>query len=425
MSQEMEKEFDRAVSEHADKYRQLLHSRGFDPDAFPGVYLPPLEGVSAPASRAAYHESVPAQLELEFAEGTAVLLYGLDRSEGKVPRIWVVDRCGIAAVEILPVGLERLDKAISSLREALGVEAIQASRSPHRGGRPVIPVSPEKTAKVPLDQAIAELTKILLPDTIARSLVSVKHLILVPVLAIGTVPFAILRPFQSDAFLIDRMSVSIAPSLFDLWNRVEKWNPALRAPLVIGNPDFAPADDWVFPPLPGAEGEARAVAKLVHAQALVGRFATKEAVLSKAPAADFLYFATHGVANASDPLRGGFIVLSAREKDKGRWTAEEIQKSSLHAQIAVLSACQTGLGKTHDAGMIGLSRAFQIAGVPRVVMSLWKVNDDATSELMTAFVDNLRSEIPAEALRQAMLKTRQRRPRPSQWASFVLFGIPR
>jgi CHAT domain-containing protein len=102
-----------------------------------------------------------------------------------------------------------------------------------------------------------------------------------------------------------------------------------------------------------------------------------------------------------------------------------VQSSRLKAQIAILSACQTGLGKTHDAGVIGLSRAFQIAGVPRVVMSLWSVNDRATAALMKSFVKNLRSNVPSEALRLAMLDVRKQRPALSQWASFVLFGIPR
>ncbi|MBA3766613.1 MAG: CHAT domain-containing protein, partial [Acidobacteria bacterium] len=87
--------------------------------------------------------------------------------------------------------------------------------------------------------------------------------------------------------------------------------------------------------------------------------------------------------------------------------------------------CQTGLGKVHDAGVIGLSRAFQIAGVPRVVMSLWSVNDKATAELMKSFVKYLQTHMPSEALRLAMLDVRKRRPEPSQWASFVLFGTPR
>jgi CHAT domain-containing protein len=106
------------------------------------------------------------------------------------------------------------------------------------------------------------------------------------------------------------------------------------------------------------------------------------------------------------------------------WTAREIQQTRLSARLAVLSACQTGLGKAHDAGIIGLARAFQLAGVPRVVMSLWSVYDDATAELMQAFARHLRAHAPAEALRQAMLEVKRHRPDPTEWASFVIFGTP-
>jgi CHAT domain-containing protein len=124
-------------------------------------------------------------------------------------------------------------------------------------------------------------------------------------------------------------------------------------------------------------------------------------------------------------LTGGFLFLTARNLTRGFWTAREVQSSRLKAQLVVLSACQTGLGKIHDAGVIGLSRAFQIAGVPRVVMSLWSVNDKATAALMKAFVKYLRANMPSEALRLAMLEVRRERPQLSQWASFVLFGTPR
>lgn len=110
---------------------------------------------------------------------------------------------------------------------------------------------------------------------------------------------------------------------------------------------------------------------------------------------------------------------------KGWWTASEIQNTRLRANIAVFSACQTGLGKVHDAGIIGLTRAFQLAGVPRVVMSLWSVDDQATNMLMQTFVKHLENYIPSEALRQAMLEARKDYPKPSEWASFLLFGTPR
>jgi CHAT domain-containing protein len=279
--------------------------------------------------------------------------------------------------------------------------------------------------KIPTDRAIAEVTDVLLPPAIAEQLSSVRHLIVAPILGIGTVPYAILRPFKSDAFLIEKMSVSIAPNLFDIEDNIKPWTPRYRNPLVIGNPYFPPDAKWKVPPLPGAEEEALTIGKMISARPLTGRRATKRRVTARANDADFLYFATHGIASSDNPLTGGFLFLTARNLTKGFWTAKEIQNSKLTAQLAVLSACQTGLGKIHDAGVIGLSRAFQIAGVPRVVMSLWNVNDKATAELMKSFVKYLRSNMPSEALRLAMLEVKKDRPQLSHWASFILFGTPR
>ena len=75
-------------------------------------------------------------------------------------------------------------------------------------------------------------------------------------------------------------------------------------------------------------------------------------------------------------------------------------------------------------GIIGLARSFQLAGVPRVIMSLWSVDDGATAELMQAFSDYLPALPPAEALRKAMLRVRVKRPNPLEWVPFVLFGTP-
>lgn len=165
---------------------------------------------------------------------------------------------------------------------------------------------------------------------------------------------------------------------------------------------------------------------MLNVTPLIGKAATKEKVVENARTASLLYFATHGVANSTDPLTGGFLMFAADKLEQGWWTAREIQNERFSANLAVLSACQTGLGKVHDAGIIGLARAFQIAGVARVVMSLWSVDDAATNELMQAFMKNLQTtNMPSEALRQAMLETRKKFPHPSYWASFVLFGTPR
>ncbi|HEX8292880.1 MAG TPA: CHAT domain-containing protein, partial [Pyrinomonadaceae bacterium] len=93
----------------------------------------------------------------------------------------------------------------------------------------------------------------------------------------------------------------------------------------------------------------------------------------------------------------------------------------------VLSACQTGLGKqVRGEGLIGLTRGFMYAGAPRVVASLWKVDDEATAELMRLFYQNmLRDSMPPPAaLRQAQMSVRgQRRwSAPYYWAGFTLQG---
>jgi CHAT domain-containing protein len=100
---------------------------------------------------------------------------------------------------------------------------------------------------------------------------------------------------------------------------------------------------------------------------------------------------------------------------------------SLNADLVVLSACETGLGKIAEGeGLIGLTRGFLYAGAQNLLVSLWQINDAATAQLMVAFYRNLldgRSQ--AEALRVAKLAMRQSRAElapPYYWAPFVLIG---
>jgi CHAT domain-containing protein len=151
-----------------------------------------------------------------------------------------------------------------------------------------------------------------------------------------------------------------------------------------------------------------------------------------------VYFATHGIANPRQMMDSSFLVLSG-EKDP-YLTAREImdlrdttinydfyqtQNKSFPA-LAILSACQTGLGRSMVAGMTGLARSFLLAGSHQVVMSLWSVDDDATALLMSRFMEYLLSPLPdyqpAEAMRRAALDTRKTFTNPSQWASFAIFG---
>jgi CHAT domain-containing protein len=94
-------------------------------------------------------------------------------------------------------------------------------------------------------------------------------------------------------------------------------------------------------------------------------------------------------------------------------------------RLVVLSACETGLGTSMAGeGMYGLQRAFQLAGARNIMMSLWKVDDEATSRLMAAFYRHyLQKGDAQESLRLAQVEIRKSHPHPYYWASFVVLGI--
>ena len=108
--------------------------------------------------------------------------------------------------------------------------------------------------------------------------------------------------------------------------------------------------------------------------------------------------------------------------------ASEVFNLSLSADLVVLSACRTALGKeVRGEGLVGLTRAFMYAGSPRVVASLWRVDDAATAELMTRFYAEMlgpRKLRPAAALKeaQARVRSQSRWSDPYYWAGFVLQG---
>src|ERR1044072_2264906 len=405
--------FDKAAAKHKEELKNLRQTRAAPEIRLPNVTLKSLSAVLAKGEAAS---------GVGYLARTGILFYSYD--EGAL-NTWLVDESGGRAYDRKVLTQEQIGTAIANLRNSLGVESLQRARTPRRSNKPS-GVDVSAKAAMSVSQAADDATKILLPNSIAKALSEVEHLIVVPILGIGTVPFAVLQPFGPDTFLIDKMSISIAPSLFDLGHAISHWNPDFSSPLVVGNPFIPATPEWVVPDLPGAIAEAEAVAAAVNAKPLLKKEATKETVGRALSQSDFLYFASHGIANADEPLAGGFLLLSADSVEAGELTAREVQNTTLfNARLVVLSACQTGLGKVHDAGVIGLARAFQIAGAERVVMSLWSVNDEATNELMQEFVNDMKHDVPSEALRKAMIEIKKKRPNPSEWASFVVFGTSR
>jgi len=320
------------------------------------------------------------------------------------------------------VSKRMLASQINSLRQSLGLNSIQSSRSPRKRGFTSSP-KPSTVESKSLKQAEMHLSRTLFPTDVSKALSLTEHLIVVPVLGIGTVPFPLLHADGMQQTLIDYMDIRIAPSLFDLdqpkmqsQNLIGRGNSYHDAPiaLVLGNPAFGNDPDWALPALPGAEKEAHFVAKVFKTTAFVGQKATYKNISNALRDSDLVYLATHGVADDGSSLDKSFIALTPDNENKlGRWTAREIQSEHLKAKLVVLSACQTGLGRVHDAGVIGLARAFQIAGASQVVMSLWNVSDEATEEMMRTFISYLKEGMtPQRALRSAMLKERELRPDP-------------
>ena len=357
-------------------------------------------------------------LRAAYAPGTAMLMYA---PSGDTLTAWLIAADGSLHRHVQP-GFAARRAALAQLRAALRVEQLQASRSPTvRGVAAAAPAGPAPSA----DRALREAADLLYPRALHAAMRRATQLVIVPALELGTVPFAAL-PHPAGGQTVDHAAIVLAPSICDvvqLGHRVA-FDELARAPLIVGDPEFPAEGQWAFPPLPGARREAEVVAKAFGAPWLSGAEATTARVRDAFATSSLLYLATHGIASERDPLDGSFLQF-APDARGGRFTAREIQTTRIRARLAVLSACQTGLGQAHDGGIIGVARSFINAGASQVVMSLWSVDDAATTQLMERFVAELRAVPPPEALRRAMraLRDDSRRTRtPAYWASFTVIG---
>ncbi len=144
----------------------------------------------------------------------------------------------------------------------------------------------------------------------------------------------------------------------------------------------------------------------------------------------YVHFATHGYLDSERPDLSAVVLSLVDEQGKpqdGFLRAHEIYNLNLPAELVVLSACQTGLGKEiKGEGLVGLTRGFMYAGARRVLVSLWNVNDKATAELMQRFYRRMLkdNQSPASSLRAAQVEMWQQKQwqSPYYWAAFVLQG---
>ena len=190
-------------------------------------------------------------------------------------------------------------------------------------------------------------------------------------------------------------------------------------------------------PLPGSAAEVERIARLFppgESRVYLRGEATEENVKDNPllRQAALIHFATHGVPDERRPDLAGLVLTPQGEAEDGFLQVHEIFNLKLSADLVVLSACETGLGRqVSGEGLLSLTRGFLYAGAPSVVVSLWRVSDQrSTPDLMERFYRGLdrggdRAGDKSEALRQAKLGViRNGQAHPYYWAPFVLIGDP-
>ena len=278
-------------------------------------------------------------------------------------------------------------------------------------------------------------------------------------------PSVAFRPLIVDYEIVTLPSAS---TLGVLRRELEGRAPAPKSVAVLADPVFDRGDERMKTSFEtrGAEKEsdlARSVKDIngdgqgFHLSRLPFTRKEAEAILSLAPASErfaaldftasqftvfkpelaqyrYVHFATHGLLNSLRPELSGIVLSLVNERgadQDGFLRAHEVFDLRLPAEMVVLSGCRTGLGKDiRGEGLVGLTRGFMYAGAARVMVSLWDVNDQATSQLMARLYQGIlgkRRLSPAAALREAQISFwRDRRwQAPYYWAAFTLQGEPR
>src|SRR5262245_20748030 len=261
-------------------------------------------------------------------------------------------------------------------------------------------------------------------------------------------------PFQAllsedGRYVIERSAVSYVPSLTVLREMKAKRNRRLAESagsdlLALGNPAIGKETielaaltlrDEQLDPLPEAEKEVKALGQLygnARSKVYIGPEAREDRLKTEAPQAVVLHFATHGILNNASPMYSHLVLAQGDKNEDGLLEAWELMQLDLRADLAVLSACETARGRFGAGeGVIGLSWALFVAGVPSTVVSQWKVESASTRDLMLGFHRQLRAPASAkakmtkaEALRRAALRLLKsaETSHPFHWAGFVLVG---
>ncbi|NER08502.1 MAG: CHAT domain-containing protein, partial [Okeania sp. SIO3C4] len=271
--------------------------------------------------------------------------------------------------------------------------------------------------------------------------------------SLNLIPFEALVD-ENNQYLVENYQITYLTSGRDLLRQNPKNNR--QTPLVIANPKYQQQgeivtldnyrsidlSDRVFLPLAGTQEEAETISQLFPEALTLTKTKATENALKQVKNPDFLHIATHGFflpkptsenqTNSDNRLFRSGLVFAGVEKrqsggDDGVFTAYEATLLNLvGTQLVVLSACDTGIGDiSAGEGIYGLRRAFVIAGSESQMISLWKVEDEATKDLMVAYYQGLKAgkgrrdallEIQRDWLKQGDYQ------HPYYWASFIFSG---
>jgi len=289
-----------------------------------------------------------------------------------------------------------------------------------------------------------------------------KRLIVVAEGALQYVPFAALPSPGGSRLLLETNEIVVEPSfsaLIAIRNSIVRHtSSSTKLVAVIADPVLSGNDDRVqsgpltalaatSPETPEAVTRAGGLTRLAHAaeeadaisavapwgstMVAKGFDASRETAMSpNVGEYQIVHFATHGFLDSEHPEVSGIVLTmvdSRGVRTNGLMPLHDIYSLDLSAELTVLSACQTALGKDiKGEGLVGLTHAFMSAGSKSVVASLWKVDDRATAVLMADFYEAMLQQgmSPAAALRSAKLKMMRDKQwsAPYYWAGFVLQG---
>ena len=264
---------------------------------------------------------------------------------------------------------------------------------------------------------------------------------------------SLLRP--DDSYVIDDFNIKIVSNTNELIFRDKKFKLSSKNALLIGNPDFN--NNQFFTPLPGTKEELSQISQtLLKNKWTIQLFEDDKATelnLKNSLKKGLIHIATHGfffetneIINSQsifgldfkklpdNPLLTSGLIfsnpslketkpISGENYNDGIFTAFEVLAIDFdNVDLLVLSACETGLGVIKNGeGVYGLQRAFMIAGVKNLIMSLWKINDSATQFLMTKFYKNMTDGFNLEdSFRDAILISKNKYNHPYYWGAFIL-----